>query len=110
MNPSNPNKITAIIMIALGFSLIFIIAIAYQAYLNGITESKTLKIVGHNVAATENAIRYLKSAAIRNNITSQNQVILTGILNQLDELNNKTDVLLGELKLKISGGIGSNGL
>jgi len=97
MNPTNPNKITAIIMIALGFALLFIIGATYQSYQNGLTGSKTLEIAGHNIKATEDAIIYLKSVALRNNITTQNQVILSGILNQLDELNNKTDVLLKDI-------------
>jgi len=101
MNPSNPNKLTAIIMIALAFALIFIIGATYQSYQNGITGSRTLQIAGHNIEATENAINYLKSVTIRNNITSQNQAILTGILNQLDELNNKTDILLKQYFKKL---------
>ena len=74
----------------------------YQSYQNGLTGAKTLEVAGHNINATKDAIIYLKSVAAKNNLTSQNQIILKGILDQLDELNNKSDILIKDLANKNS--------
>jgi hypothetical protein len=62
-NPTNPNKITAIIMIVLAFALIFIMGIAYQSYQNGQQAVKNGEIGAHNTEIIKNTINFLKNGS-----------------------------------------------
>ena len=110
--PANPNKITAVIMICLAFSLMFIIDTAIQSYNNGVMVTQQVQVVS-------NTLKYLKNnsginvklnnstnqiiAAMKDDIiiqhklleamtnnTSTNKASLTKILVELQEINNKT--------------------
>jgi len=93
-NPTNPNKITSIIMIALGFALIFIVGNSIQSYFLAQSADRNIQLNVKGNVLTRQLIEYLKD--IESNQTKQiidTNTILSSFVSSIHDQQETTKIM-----------------